>query len=223
MAIDLPDFDRAFEYENDFYLSCHPGRLSKLLAHYELYRLALDRPGAVVECGVFKGASLVRWAKFRALLSNGHAQKIIGFDTFDEFPETGFEQDAELRRRFIQAAGSRSISTDQLRTVLDRHGLNQNIDLVAGDIARTVPGYLESNPQLKISLLVVDVDLYEATWAALDGLYDRVVPGGVVVLDDYGAFAGANAAIDRFLEDRGVDLRKFPFASTPAYFIKGRL
>ncbi len=60
--ITLPDFQKAFEYENNFYLSCDNTRLSKILAHYELFKMARELPGAIVECGVFKGTSLVRFA-----------------------------------------------------------------------------------------------------------------------------------------------------------------
>ena len=58
--INLPDFSKAFEYENNFYLSCDNSRIAKLLAHYELYKMVVNIPGAIVECGVFKGTSLTR-------------------------------------------------------------------------------------------------------------------------------------------------------------------
>ena len=52
--IDMPDFEKAWDYENAFYLTCDTTRVSKIIAHYELYRMALDIPGAIVECGVFR-------------------------------------------------------------------------------------------------------------------------------------------------------------------------
>lgn len=220
MAIDLPDFERCFDYENNFYLACHPGRLAKCLAHYHLYKMAVDKPGDLVECGVFKGSSLVRWAKFRALFACASSQKIIGFDTFESFPETSFQPDVERRLRFIQAAGDQSISVDQLWEVLRHHGLEANVELVKGDIRTTLPEYVQSNPQLRISMLVVDVDLYEPTKAAMEHLYSRLVKGGVLVLDDYGSFAGANKAIEEFFAGRNEHLQKFPFAATPTFMIK---
>ncbi|WP_287256989.1 hypothetical protein [Moorena sp. SIO4E2] len=73
--IELPDFNRAFEYENNFYLSCDPTRIGKILAHYELYKMVSNVPGAIVECGVLKGTSLVRFASFRDLFSNSSSKK----------------------------------------------------------------------------------------------------------------------------------------------------
>ena len=47
------DFDKAWDYENGFFLTSHPTRIGKLLAHYELYKRIVELPGQVVECGVF--------------------------------------------------------------------------------------------------------------------------------------------------------------------------
>ena len=91
--IPLPDFSKTFDYENNFYLSCDITRISKLLAHYELYKLTSEIPGAIVECGVFKGSSLSRFAMFRELFGNPYSKKIIAFDIFGKFPTTQFSQD----------------------------------------------------------------------------------------------------------------------------------
>ena len=68
--IKLPDFTKDFDYENNFYLSCDITRISKILAHYELYKKVIDLPGEIVECGIFKGASFARFAMFRELFGN---------------------------------------------------------------------------------------------------------------------------------------------------------
>jgi hypothetical protein len=65
VTIQLPDFGKVWEYENNFYLSCDMTRVSKILAHWDLFRMTSHLTGAIVECGVFKGASLLRFATFR--------------------------------------------------------------------------------------------------------------------------------------------------------------
>jgi len=107
--IDLPDFNKAFEYENNFYLSCDTSRMGKLFAHYELYKMVIEIPGDIVECGVYKGLSLVRFAMFRELLANSFSKRIIGFDTFGKFPETNFIEDKKLRQSFIDEAGEQDM------------------------------------------------------------------------------------------------------------------
>ena len=220
MSIKMPVLDKSFDYENSFYLSASPRRISKFIAHLELYKMALGTAGAIVECGVFKGASFARWAKFRNLYATENSQKIIGFDTFATFPETDFEPDNKRREQFINSAGDQSISTSQLNEVLQWHNLGKNIELVEGNILETLPAYIEKNPEFRIALLNIDVDVYEPTKAVLDYLYPCVSPGGVVLLDDYGVFPGATRAVEESLGGLVDKICKLPFAPTPSYFIK---
>jgi hypothetical protein len=218
--IELPDFTKAFDHENAFYLSCQPNRLSKTIAHLDLYRRVLDLPGHVVECGVFKGASLSRFAMFRALFEAQHSRRIIGFDTFGPFPETQHAGDQPLRERFVKSAGDQSISTEQLKSVLANKGLDKNIELIPGDICATVPAYVKAHPELKIALLNLDTDIFEPAVAVLEHLYPRIVPGGILIIDDYGTFPGETEAVDRYFSGRKIRIQKFPYAMTPAFLVK---
>ena len=176
--INLPNFESTFEYENNFYLSCDNSRIAKLLAHYELYKMVSNLPGAIVECGVFKGTSLTRFATFRDLFSNSHAKKIIGFDIYGKFPETNFQEDKAPRQRFVDSAGEESIDVDQLKGVLQHKGVEKNVELIKGNILKTVPSYINGNPELKISLLNLDTDIYEPASVILELLFPRIVRGG---------------------------------------------
>ena len=68
--IKLPNFHKPFYYENNFYLSCGNSRIGKILTHYELLKLSSNIPGCIIECGVFKGISLIRLATFLKLLKS---------------------------------------------------------------------------------------------------------------------------------------------------------
>lgn len=218
--IQLPDTDRTWDYENNFYLSCDPTRISKILAAYELYKMVLGLPGHVVECGVFKGASLSRFASFRSLLGGAYSRKIVAFDIFGRFPETRFESDIKVRAKFIRGAGDESISEEQMRYVLDKRGIGQNVELVAGDITRTVPEYVANNPEFKIALLNLDTDVYEPAVTILEHLFPRIVRGGILILDDYATFPGETKAADDYFKDMRVTIQKLPFAATPCYVVK---
>lgn len=219
--IQLPDFSKTFFYENNFYLSSDVNRMAKVMAHYELFKMSADIPGSIVECGVFKGAAFVRFAAFRKLLCNSSNKKMIGFDVFGEFPETAFEGDKKWREKFITDSGDQGIDKDQLMEVLKHKKCDDNVELVKGDVCVTVPDYIKQHPELKISFLNIDVDIYEPTLAALKNLYPHVSKGGVIVLDDYAnVFPGANKAIEEFLKGKDVTIKRFPFAMTPCYFIK---
>lgn len=211
------DFTKQFDYENNFYLTAPINRISKFATHLELFRRASGLAGDIVECGVFKGASLSKFIKFRALFENPFSKKIIAFDTFGEYPEAQCEKDVDKRRQFIEEAGSKSIEKERLISVLRKLDLYKNIELVEGNILDTVPAYKAKNPHLKISLLHVDVDLYEATDICLKELYPLVVKGGIVILDDYGAFAGANKAIDEFFADKKIKINKLPYSNAISF------
>ena len=108
----------------------------------------LSLPGVAIECGIFKGNSLFRFAHFREILEMQDSRKLIGFDMFDEFPQTDFEADKTFREAFIQEAG-KGITEEELCKVLDFKKI-RNYELIKGDITRTVPQYCISNPQLKL-------------------------------------------------------------------------
>ena len=222
--IDLPDFDKPFDYENGFYLTCDNTRIGKIIAHYELYKLTSNLPGALVECGVFKGASLLRFAGFRELFRNTCSHKIIGFDTFGRFPEANFETsygvDREYKKKPRELLENESISKDQLTSILKKKGVGENIELVEGDIVETVPRYLKKHPELRISLLNLDTDFYEPAVVILEHLWDRIVNGGVMIADNYGIYPGETEAVDDYFKDKNVKIEKYDFCTTPCYIIK---
>jgi hypothetical protein len=213
--------EKCWDYENGFYLTSHVTRLAKMLAHYELYKTIVGLPGHIVECGVYKGASFLRFATFREILESPHSRKVIGFDAFGRFPDDNEDADNKSFVRRFSEEGGDGISRESLVEVLTYKGFD-NCELIEGDICRTVPRYVIDHPELKIALLHVDVDVYQPTKVILEQLFGRVVQGGLVVFDDYGTVAGETRAIDEFLEKTGRDLliEKLPISHIPAYIRK---
>ena len=209
----------AYAAENSFYLLSHPSRMAKLLAHYELYRKIIALPGAIVEMGVYKGASSMRSATFRNILENAHSRPLIGFDAFGSFPsdDVADEEDRRFIDRF-ESTGGPGIAKDDLAALLDGKGF-ANTHLVEGDIFETLPPFLESRPAFKIALLHLDLDVYEPTAFALDRLIPHMVSGGLVVFDDYGIVKGATRAADAACTRLGAKMAKLSNYEIPAYFI----
>ena len=215
--IKLPNFHKSFDYENNFYLSCDNSRIGKMIAHYELFKLSSKIPGCIIECGVFKGASLIRFATFLKLLKSN--KKIIAFDTFGKHTTTKISSDHK-RRKILLSHGKEAISEKQLMSILKRKGLEKNIQLIKGDITETVPNYLKLNPKLKISLLNLDVDFYEPSMSILKNFYPKLSKGGILMLDDYGVWDGETMAVDEYFIDKKIKIRKHMFSKTPSYIIK---
>ena len=215
--IKLPNFHKSFDYENNFYLSCDNSRIGKMIAHYELFKMSSKIPGCIIECGVFKGASLIRFATFLKLLKSN--KKIIAFDTFGKHTTTKISSDHK-RRKILLSHGKEAISEKQLMNILKRKGLEKNIQLIKGDITETVPNYLKLNPKLKISLLNLDVDFYEPSMSILKNFYPKLSKGGILMLDDYGVWDGETMAADEYFIDKKIKIRKHMFSKTPSYIIK---
>ena len=227
--INLPEFSTQdmYDFETYFHLSTKTDRMSKLIAHYEAYKIAAEIPGEIVECGVFKGTSFLRFAHFREILGSQISAKLIAFDVFsDDYPETAFDEDQVQREHWIKTAGPSSISEEQLSSVMQKKGFD-NFKIIAGDVLETVPKFKSENPGLKISLLNIDIDFVEPTRCVLEQLYDCVSVGGVVLFDNYAGegdsgkyLHGDTKGIDDFFEDKKVKLKKFPFCARPCYLIK---
>jgi len=216
----LYKLDKRFEYENGFYATADPSRFSKFVSHLEFFKRTSEVRGEIMEFGIFKGNSFFRWIKFRDLLEQTSSRKIIGFDIFGDFPEANFEDDKNKRADFVkETKGGKSISYHEITTLLREQNLQKNVEIIKGDILNTLDEYLKKNPHLKISLLHIDVDLYEPSKLILEKLYNKVTKGGIIVLDDYGAFAGTNKAVDDFFKNN-VEIKKLPYSNAISYIVK---
>ena len=214
------DMNRRFEYENGFYATGDPSRFSKFITHLEFFKQTSHIRGEILEFGVFKGNSFFRWIKFRDLLEHKMSRKIIGFDIFGNFPEANFDEDKAKRDAFVEETqGGKSISLEEITSLLHEQKLDQNVEIIKGDILITLDTYLAENPHLKISLLHIDVDLYEPTKHVLEKLFNRVSKGGIIIFDDYGAFAGTNKVVDDFFENNR-EIKKLSFSNAISYIIK---
>ncbi len=218
--IKLPDFKKAFEYENNFYLSADKIRISRILSHYELYKMTMGLPGAIVEFGVFKATSLIRFIMFRDIMENAHSRKVIGFDTFTRYPNKRNELEKEHMKDFLAHAGTDSISKEQLMQVLKAAGTDKNIELVQGDVCKTVPEFIEHNECIKVSLINLDLTLYEPSKVALEYFWPRLVRGGLLLLDDYGIIPGETQAVDEYFADKDAKIERLPFSMKPFFVVK---
>lgn len=213
------DPSRSWEYENGYFLTCDTSRIGKMLNHLEIYKKILHLPGDVAEFGVYKGPSLMRLLAFRHLLEQDFSRKIFGFDIFGKFPENlALAEDRAFVERF-EAAGGHGIHVKELEQLIQRKGY-QHVELIAGDIMETLPAFLQKEPARRFALIHIDVDVFEPTEKILALLWDKMVPGGIVMLDDYGTVAGETLAVDAFIRQHGLTLQKPPYNHIPAYFVK---
>lgn len=213
------DLSKKWDYENGFYLTCETSRIGKLLNHLEIYKKITDLPGDILEFGVYKGTSLVRLLSFRNLLENENSRKVFGFDIYGKFPDAlELESDRQFVEKF-ENAGGYGISKTELEFHLHNKGF-KNFELIEGDILKTIPEFISLNQARKIALLHIDVDVYEPTKLILESLWDKVVTGGILMLDDYGTVEGETKAVDEFFADKKIIINKPRFNYIPSYIVK---
>lgn len=212
----------SWKYENLFYLTSDKKRILKLLDHYEVYKKILKVRGDIVECGVFKGASLIRFLTFRDLIEKKNKRKVIGFDAFGKFPHPKKEHknnkvDKIFAKRHDDNIGL-GININLLKSYLKKKKIT-NYHLVKGDVLKTLPFFLKKNKNLKISLLHLDLDVYAPTKFVLENLYKNISKNGIILLDDYTHIQGATLAVDEFINKYNLKVKRVSKFGRP-YFIQ---
>ena len=214
---------QAWDYENGFHWFSHPSRIAKMFAHYELYKKIANIPGHVLEFGVYKAASMIRWLTLRGILESDFSRKVYGFDAFGKFPVADVAHPADLSFiREFEGAGGEGLSANECNLIFQQKKF-QNFSLIEGNVFDTLPSFRSDHPELRSAWLHLDMDVKEPTAYVLDMLYERVVSGGLIVVDDYNAVSGATLAIDEFLSkagNNGIAINKLPYYNVPAYLKK---
>ena len=193
------------------------------LSRIELFKMVQDVPGAIVECGVYKGNSLMLYMQLSMILEPYAINRsIVGFDTFSGFASIDREQDpgdinenmfsdtdASLIEEMIQA-------NDLVRPV----NRIPRCEIVKGDILQTVPEFAKNRPELIVAMLILDTDLYSSTKVALQTFLPYMPKGAIVVLDEvaYRNFPGETSALRECVDLSKIELKRLPFDSSVGYF-----
>ena len=209
-AMDLTDDDRA-------YIQRYVGRFTmtspnRLLALREAVRYVVRKgiPGDIVECGVWRGGSLM--AASETLLGLGETTRTLwGYDTFSGMPEPGTDRDSfgVSAVEYAKAHGSggtgwQAASEAEVKGNLERIGY-PHIRLIAGKVEDTIP---QAAPTT-IALLRLDTDWYESTRHSLEHLYPRLSRGGALLLDDYGYWDRQRRAVDEYFAHEPIFLSPY--------------
>jgi hypothetical protein len=204
-----PEFNRLYERCAPFTMTSR----ERMYAMYQASRYVADAgiPGDVVECGVWRGGSSMMGALAMSAVP-GAARKLWLYDTFEGMPEPS-QEDYGLHGEDALAEWQRNqrgeinewcyAPLEEVRANLLSTGLAADgFELVQGLVEETIPARVPE----QISLLRLDTDWYESTYHELVHLFPRLVPGGVLILDDYGHWGGVRDAVDRYVRENGLGL-----------------
>lgn len=161
--------------------------------------------GAIVECGVAQGGCAALMASTDARAGGG--RRLFLCDSYEGLPDPtaeDFEDGRTGSHASVLERGSCLGTEGEVAELLfERFGIERSrVRMVKGWFQDTLPGL--SREIGAVALLRIDADWYESVKCCLDSLYDRVVGGGVVIIDDYGSCHGARRAVDEFLAARGI-------------------
>jgi hypothetical protein len=164
--------------------------------------------GDIVECGVWRGGSII--AAALTLQRLGVTRRLWLYDTFSGMTAPS-EEDVDIKGR---AAGEllatedpdtsdnwAKSSVNDVQQGLAEIGYPDDMtEFIVGAVELTIP---KRAPDA-IAVLRLDTDWYRSTYHELTHLWPRVVAGGIIIVDDYGHWAGAKKAVDQFFSERGL-------------------
>ncbi len=171
--------------------------------------------GAIVECGVWKGGSMMTAAITLSNLGNNKRHLFL-YDTFEGMSEptdSDISVGGQSARDLLKANQDRDQNPVWAYSALEEvtNNLNstgypeKNIHYVKGKVEETIP---QTIPE-KIAILRLDTDWYESTRHELEYLFPLLVNNGVLIIDDYGQWEGAKKAVDEYFRN----LKIIPYLS----------
>ncbi|MET0196772.1 MAG: TylF/MycF/NovP-related O-methyltransferase [Rhodococcus fascians] len=206
-----PDFDEATKATArrvEGYTMTSPEKIYAL-CHAVRHIVQYDVPGAIVECGVWRGGSMMAVAT-TLLEMDAAPRDLYLFDTFEGMPEPT-EHDVDLHgvsvldrwnsqrhNRLVPREARASIG--DVRQAMGSVGYDPSrIHFIKGMVEDTIPA---EAPE-EIALLRLDTDYYESTRHEMFELYPRVASGGVLIVDDFGHFKGSEKGVREFIDQTG--------------------
>jgi O-methyltransferase len=204
LPIDFDETDEELCRHVAQYTMTTPPRIYALARAVE-YVIGRGLPGSFVECGVWRGGSMMAIALTLLRLGVTDRQLYL-FDTFSGMTPPGEEDVKHSGERAADMLATSNKDSDDWAiasladvraAVLSVGYPEENIHFVEGPVEETLP----ANAPQRISLLRLDTDWYASTKHALTHLYPRLEKGGVLLVDDYAYWRGAKQAVDEYLQE----------------------
>lgn len=220
--------DNVYSLFNNFIFSNDIKLLGKLLHRYDYFNKIKDLPGDIVELGVFKGSGIATFSKFLEIYCPNSNKKIVGFDIFDpvnsdEILDKDGKFDKDNMNVVYSKVSESELSLESVNTRLENMNIHKKYILVKGDVEETLPKFIQENPGFRISMLYIDVDLDRPTYNGLKYLWDRILPGGIILFDEYEYHKfSESCGVEKFLKEKNLtyELKSTNWIAPTAYLIK---
>lgn len=199
--------------------------IANFLVKYELFKRILTVQGSIIECGVAFGSGLMAFAQLSAIFEPvNHQGRVVGFDTFAGFPSLS-KEDRKSESQEARKGGYAVDSYEEISKCIRLFDQNRfvghipKVELVRGDAIKTIPEFVEDNPQLIVRLLYLDFDLYEPTKIAIETFLPRMPKNAIIAFDELNLkdWPGETVAALELLRINDLALERFPFGSTVSF------
>lgn len=196
----------------------------KMITKITLYNEIKHLNGDIFEFGVFKGASLALWLQLIKLYEINGLTSVVGFDYFDadDVLDSLEDDNKKLMGDVINRASSKTDLCEDTIYNKCNNILPNRLKLIKGNASETCVSFRKENPGARIKLLYLDMDVDKPTYDVLINLWDIVVKGGTVVMDEYGFHCWDESnGVDRFLKKiEGQYTLKNTNVNSPSLIIK---
>lgn len=200
--------------------------LSRVLFMHELYNKIINIHGIIIEFGVRWGQNLALFTNFRGIYEPyNYNRKIVGFDTFQGFPEVDSIKDGAK----VSVGDYNVVDNyeDYLEKIILYHESESPIshkkkfELVKGDATITFERYLKEHPETIVALAYFDFDIYKPTKICIELLMKRVTKGSVIVFDELNCpeFPGETIALKETIGLNKYSIKRTPLNPLISYII----
>ena len=219
---EFPIRSKQWNHHLQAYLKRHT--IMRILYFDEIYKKIIDVPGDILDFGVHYGASSALLANLRGVYEPYNVSRnICSFDTFAGFEGVSKHDGSSKEKSYKVEKDFYKIFDNLMRLHESFSPLShiKRYDILKGDARKTVKKWKEKNPGTLISLLHLDMDLYEPTKIVIENLKDRLFKGSVVVLDELCAkfFPGEFKALSEIFEIKELKLIRSKHQPYCSYFV----
>lgn len=226
---------RSMGFAFEDYIHHHPAfvghmNLARFFALYEVFRKTLGLAGHIAEVGVWKASGLLYFAKLTKIFEPESATLVHGFDWYKGTVWGTDEQTSKVQTLIKKSPTSdeenREKSDEEARALygkicrlIEIQGLGNIVHLHNFDVTRELEAFFEKHPHIQFKIVFMDIGSYDVTRSCLPHLWPRLVPGGIMILDQFNheISPGETRAVREFLPD--LEVHTFPFTNHPSGYI----
>ena len=199
--------------------------LSRILFMNDLYKKIINVHGVVMEFGVRWGQNMALYQALRGIYEPyNYNRKIIGFDTFEGFPDVDKKDGAKVKKgdyavtKTYEAYLEKNLSFHELESPIAH---KKKFELVKGDATVKIKEYLKNHPETIIAFAYFDFDIYHPTKICLEAIKSHLTKGSIVAFDELNCseFPGETLAVKEVLGLDKIRLQRCPFNPLCSYYI----